>query len=38
MLWKRLTGSPNSEPMLPVDTDADAFDESVSEQLEDSLN
>jgi hypothetical protein len=38
MLWKRLTGSPNAQPMLPVDTDADAVDESASEQLEDSLN
>ena len=38
MLWKRLTGSPNDQPMLPVDTHSDAVDESAAAQLEDSLN
>lgn len=34
MLWKRQTGSPSSEPLVPEDT----ADEAMSGQLEDSLN
>jgi cytochrome c biogenesis protein CcdA len=40
MLWKRLTGPPHTDPVLPVDADidADTLEGLVSEQLEDSLN
>jgi cytochrome c-type biogenesis protein len=36
MLWRRLTESPQDEPLAPVDDDA--IDELATEQLEDSLN
>jgi cytochrome c biogenesis protein CcdA len=40
MLWKRLTGSPQAEPIDPSDADSrtDAADEQPSKHLQDSLS